>query len=188
MAWLAHSAARDGGVRRLVVYCAQLFPLLKPLSASPKEVIFHRGDRADLFYFLVKGKVECVTDTVYRPTWHTPPPHSSVYPYTLLTVACALCALQTPPRTHYRIGHGQHFGESVLTGRRREATHRAITLCEMYAISREDLLWLFEREPREAAHILDEVQKAYKHREQLRCERRPPARACRRQCRAMARP
>jgi hypothetical protein len=102
MAWLAHSAARDGGVRRLVVYCAQLFPLLKPLSASPKEVIFHRGDRADLLYFLVKGKVECVTDTVYRPMAHTTP---ALFSVSVHSSHCGVCPVCTADPATYALPH-----------------------------------------------------------------------------------
>ena len=82
----------------------EVFPLFKPLAASPKEVIFSKGDRPDLLYFLTKGQVECMSGI--------------------------------DGRVLYRIRQGQHFGEQVLTGRRRSATHRAAAACEIFAITK----------------------------------------------------
>jgi len=45
---------------------------------------------------------------------------------------------------------GHHFGETVLTGRRRVATYVAATWCEFLTISRDDLADLFQRRPNES--------------------------------------
>ena len=71
-------------------------------------------------------------------------------------------------RVLYRIRNGSHFGESVLTGRRRSATHRAASSCEMFAISAEDLSELFEKHPTEGRIILEAVMREHKRKEQLR--------------------
>ena len=114
----------------------EVFPLFKPIAASPGDIIFKKGDRPDLLYFLIKGLVE-VTSGV-------------------------------DGRVLYRIAEGQHFGEQVLTGRRRSATHRASVSCEMFAITREDLSSLFEKRPSEGRVILQAVYKEYARKERMR--------------------
>ena len=39
----------------------EVFPLLNPVSASPKEVIFNRGDASQALFFLIKGHVEVLS-------------------------------------------------------------------------------------------------------------------------------
>lgn len=71
-------------------------------------------------------------------------------------------------RVLYRIRNGSHFGESVLTGRRRSATHRAASSCEMFVVSVEDLSKLFTERPTEGRIILEAVMREHKRKEQLR--------------------
>merc|ERR1712226_1554434 len=85
----------------------EVFPLFKPVSAAPREVIYSKGDAPDGLFFLLKGQVEVVSGI--------------------------------DGRVLYRVKQGQHFGETVLTGRRRIATHRATLSCEMFVISADDL-------------------------------------------------
>ena len=68
----------------------------------------------------------------------------------------------------YRVQPGDHFGESVLTGRRRSATHRASSKCDMFVISSGDLSELFARRPREGVIIHQSVMAAYHKKENLR--------------------
>jgi len=68
----------------------------------------------------------------------------------------------------YRVQPGDHFGESVLTGRRRSATHRAVSKCDMFVISSGDLSELFARRPREGVIIHQSVMAAYHKKENLR--------------------
>lgn len=56
-------------------------------------------------------------------------------------------------RVLYRVRHGQHFGETAITGRRRSATHRAASTCEMFVLSSDDLEELFNRRPREGRFV-----------------------------------
>ena len=39
----------------------EVFPLLKPVSAAPREVIYQKGDSPDGIYFLTKGMVEVIS-------------------------------------------------------------------------------------------------------------------------------
>jgi len=71
-------------------------------------------------------------------------------------------------RALYRLDQGAHFGESVLTGRRRSATHCAVSACEMFVISAADLSELFERRPREGRIIHKAVLLEYRRKEKLR--------------------
>lgn len=114
----------------------EVFPLFKPINASPKEIIYQKGDLSLALFFLVKGQIEVISGV--------------------------------DGRVLYRIRNGSHFGESVLTGRRRSATHRAASSCEMFAISSEDLSELFEKRPHEGRIILDSVMREHKRKEQLR--------------------
>jgi len=71
-------------------------------------------------------------------------------------------------RVLYRLQQGAHFGESVLTGRRRSATYRAGSPCELLALSASDLSGLFERRPREGRIIHRAVLEEYRRKEKLR--------------------
>ena len=71
-------------------------------------------------------------------------------------------------RVLYRIRQGSFFGETVLTGRRQTATHRAATTCELLMISSEDLQQIFERHPREGKVIHSAVLREHVRKERLR--------------------
>ena len=114
----------------------QIFPLLKPLNASPKEVIFNKGDQSQSLYFLIKGQVEVISGV--------------------------------DGRVLYRVKQGSFFGESVLTGRRRAATHRAATTCDLLIISSDDLEKLFAEHPREGKLIHQAVLKEHVRKERMR--------------------
>lgn len=68
----------------------------------------------------------------------------------------------------YRLHQGQHFGESVLTGRRRSANHVAESPCEMLAISAADLSDLFDRRPREGRSMYRALLNEHKRKELMR--------------------
>lgn len=118
------------------VFQLEVFPLFKPVSAAPREIIFQKGDPSDGLYFLVKGTVEVISGF--------------------------------DGRVLYRVRQGNHFGETTLTGRRRVATHRAVTACEIYLISSEDLTELFRRRPYEGKLIHAAVLREHIHKERLR--------------------
>ena len=48
-------------------------------------------------------------------------------------------------RVLYSVRMGQSFGESVLTGRRRNSTMRAVSSADMFTLSAENLQELFLR-------------------------------------------
>lgn len=114
----------------------EVFPLLTPLSATPKEVVFNKGDASQSLYFLIKGNVEVISGV--------------------------------DGRVLYRIRAGSFFGESVLTGRRRAATHRAADTCEMLCISSDDLTKLFNKHPRAGKIIFHAVLHEHVRKERMR--------------------
>jgi|LauGreDrversion2_2_1035103.scaffolds.fasta_scaffold04374_2 CRP-like cAMP-binding protein len=115
---------------------AEVFPLLKPMSASPREIIFSRGDRPDGLFFLLKGQVDVISSF--------------------------------DGRVLYRVGPHRYFGESAITGRRRNATHRAMLACDMIVIFQDQLMDLFQRRPHESAIIRTAVLKEHHRKERLR--------------------
>ena len=115
---------------------AEVFPLLKPMSASPREIIYSRGDRPDGLFFLLKGQVEVISSF--------------------------------DGRVLYRVGPHRYFGESAITGRRRNATHRAMLSCDMIVIFQDQLMDLFQRRPHESAIIRTAVLKEHHRKERLR--------------------
>ena len=71
-------------------------------------------------------------------------------------------------RVLYRVRQGQHFGETVLTGSRRPATHRAAAPCEMMVISSDELSELFKRRPVEGKLIKEAVLAEHVRKERMR--------------------
>jgi len=114
----------------------EIFPLLKPLSAAPKEIIFNKGEESSSLLFLIKGSVEVISGV--------------------------------DGRVLYRIRQGNFFGESVLTGRRRSATHRAAMACEFLLLTRDALTELFARRPREGKLIHQTVMREHVRKERMR--------------------
>ena len=114
----------------------EIFPLLTPVSAAPKETIFAKGDASQALFFLIKGQVEVISGV--------------------------------DGRVLYRIKPGNFFGESAMTGRKRGATHRAGTTCEMMCLSTDDLSTLFEKHTNEALIIKHEVLFEHMRKERMR--------------------
>ena len=120
----------------------QVFPLIKPVSYLKGEVVFRRGEPSRDLFFLLSGEV-------------------SVYS----SINAAVCTRITPdeeitlsqwdPNEEVmRTVHTGCFGESVLTGRRRPATHVASAWSEMLLLTKSGLLTLFERSPKVARRII----------------------------------
>ena len=115
---------------------SEVFPRLKPLSATAKEMIFRRGDRARDLFFLLKGEV-----------W-----------------------VRSPFEEHVTIATlhpGEYFGESVLTGRRRENTHQAAMFCDLFSLAHEDIEILFSKFPQASASVYEQVQKVTLSKDRL---------------------
>ena len=71
-------------------------------------------------------------------------------------------------RSLYRVRPRQFFGTSVITGRRRAATHRAVTASEMFTISADDLFSIFQKYPHQGKLLYQSILRQHKQREKLR--------------------
>jgi len=116
----------------------EIFPLLKPLSSAPKELVYTRGEPSTLLFFLIKGQAE------------------------------AVCCHNMGSRVLFHIKQHHTFGESVLTGSRRAETVRAHTWSEMFTISSSDLKMLFEAHPRQGTLMHQELLREHKRKTSLR--------------------
>ena len=75
-------------------------------------------------------------------------------------------------RPLFQVVSGQFFGESVITGRRRESTCVANSACEMLSLSFEDLEELFTKFPAEGQKTCQAVMKTTAKHD--RCVLTPP--------------
>ena len=96
----------------------EVFPLIKPVSYAKGEIVFNRGDPSRDLIFLLKGEV-----SVHSPL--DPKQVTSIIRPTSEVVLSKSTQDQSSEELMV-LEHSGCFGESVLTGRRRQATHRAL--------------------------------------------------------------
>lgn len=151
---------------------AQVFPLIKPVSYLKGEVVFKRGEPSRDLFFLLAGEVSVLSGITGRAAMRITPTEehclsSSDPPEVLYTPRRPFLSPLAPShqpsaspflsslvQVLYTTSHNGCFGESVLTGRRRPATHVASAWSEMLILTKPDLVALFERNPRAARRIL----------------------------------
>ena len=63
---------------------------------------------------------------------------------------------------------GGCFGETVITGHRRQRTHIARTYCEMLILTRKDMVRVFAANPRPAKRIIQVVLESFRRKQRLR--------------------
>ncbi len=71
-------------------------------------------------------------------------------------------------RALYSIYPGSYFGESVITGGRREATYASASWCELFSLSKDDINGLFERHPLAGTRVQQTVIAEYERKQKLR--------------------
>jgi len=106
-------------------------------------VIFQRGEPSRDLLFLLKGEVNVLSALDGSVT-------SIVMPTEEVIVSKDQSKVMT-------LSHSGCFGESVLTGVRRQATHVASTWCETLVLTREDLMVLFEKNPRAGRRVVRQL-------------------------------
>ena len=144
----------------------EMFPLLKPISFAPGDLIYKKGAPSRTIYFLLSGEIDIYrgigkqdllaagahgatptsritpwheTDLLVETDWTGHAPTSSIS-----RGGETLLARGTATPVAPRSAHEGIFGQAALMGRRREATAIARTNCEALLISRDDLQKLFE--------------------------------------------
>jgi CRP-like cAMP-binding protein len=148
---------------------SELFPVLKPVSFIAGEVIFKKGDPSRELLFLIEGVVDVHSlqeESIQRRL--TPTHEVFVNRERILTARQReLADPKDPHEQYFKIAHTGCFGESVLTGDRRPATHEAHTLVETLVVSRNDLISVFKANPRTARKIFVSVMAEYRRKERL---------------------
>jgi len=99
-----------------------------------------RGEPSRDLLFLLKGEVSVLS-----------PMDGNVTSIVMPTEEVIVSKDQSKVMT---LSHSGCFGESVLTGIRRQATHVAATWCETLVLAREDLMSLFEKNPRAGRRVV----------------------------------
>jgi len=124
----------------------EVFPLIKPVSHAKHEVVFQRGEPSRDLIFLLKGEVSVLSPLDESVT--------SVITPTAEVILSKAVAKNKPQEQIMSLEHSGCFGESVLTGRRRQFTHKAASYCETLVLTKEDLITLFEKNPRSGKRIV----------------------------------
>ena len=137
----------------------EVFPLLKPVSYAKGETVFRRGEPSRDLIFLLKGEVGILSpidDTI-----------TSVIHPTKEVVLSREADRSVAQEVVMELDHSGSFGESVLTGRRRSASHKALTWCETLVLAKDDLIELFKNNPRQGKRIVRKLLGEVERRERL---------------------
>jgi CRP-like cAMP-binding protein len=122
----------------------EVFPYITPVSYSAGDVIFRKGETSRDLMFLLVGDISILSakepDVVTTLLTSFPSPREII-----------LARDRTPLLTMENAGC---FGESVLLGLRRPATHVATKWCETLALAKEHLSQLFTSNPRAGVQIV----------------------------------
>ena len=136
-----------------------IFPHLKPLSFNPGASIFKKGSASKDLFFLVDGEVLVLDEMDNK----TPRRRILTTKEVILNEQAA-----SSDEAEASVPSQGCFGQSVLLGRRRAATHVAYTHCECMIVSKVDLVELFDSSPFSAKRMCDSVLKEQHAQDQLR--------------------
>ena len=130
--------------------------------SSPGEVIFRKGESSRELFFLLQGEVDVMSSSDAGAV------HSRLTPREEIFVAAN--KNRGPGEPELSISHAGCFGESVIYGHRRKHTHVAYNFVETLALSKQNLVAVFEKNPewtgpapgfdRVVCHVITEVQAA----------------------------
>ena len=136
----------------------EIFPFIKPISYQQGEVIYRKGEASRELLFLIEGEVNIMSNFDEGEVARRLTPEGEVY-----------VSMQTEQDEEaLTIPHMGCFGETVLIGTRREATHMAHTYCETLCIFRDDISTIFMKNPMSAQRMLLAVLTEFNRKERLR--------------------
>ena len=138
---------------------AELFPLIKPVSYQPGEIIFKRGEPSLDLIFLLAGEVNVLSPLTEQKNERVV---SKLTPTEEIILSS-----ETPPQKVMELKHMGAFGSTVLTGRRRTQTHTAHTLCQVLVLSKADLQYLFARNPLACRRVKDVLLSEVERKERM---------------------
>ena len=137
----------------------QVFPLIKPVSYAKGEMVFQRGEPSRDLIFLLKGEIKVIS-----------PLDGAVQSVLTPTQEIVLAKPDGKSKHQEPVMHLEHtgcFGETVLTGRRRQSTHIAAVWCETLVLTKDDLVGLFEKNPRAGKRIVKTLLAEVERKEKL---------------------
>ena len=137
----------------------EVFPLIKPVSYAKHEVVFQRGEPSRDLIFLLKGEVKVLSPLDGNV--------SSLITPTQEIVLAKPTAKNKAQEPVMQLEHSGCFGETVLTGRRRQYTHVAAAWCETLVLTKDDLIVLFEKNPRAGKRIVKTLLAEVERKEKL---------------------
>ena len=137
----------------------EVFPLIKPVSYAKQEVVFQRGEPSRDLIFLLKGEVKVLSPLDGNV--------SSLITPTQEIVLAKPTAKNKAQEPVMQLEHSGCFGETVLTGRRRQYTHVAAAWCETLVLTKDDLIVLFEKNPRAGKRIVKTLLAEVERKEKL---------------------
>ena len=139
----------------------EVFPMIKPVSYSKGEIVFKRGETSRELIFLLAGEIAVYSPLDGRLL-------SKITPTEEILFSAPVSPTSKPEPT-MRLKHAGAFGEAVLTGVRRSATHIAHSWSEVLVLTKPDLTTLFSRNPRAARRIITSLlgEMDRKHRLQM---------------------
>ena len=137
----------------------EVFPLLKPVSYAKGEIVFMRGEPSRDLIFLLKGEVAIVSpiDDSITSIIHAIPEGDVIKTKEVVLSKSTLGAAGSALEVVMELEHSGSFGEDVLTGRRRQATHKANAWCETLVLTKDDLISLFDRNARQGRRIVKKL-------------------------------
>ena len=137
----------------------ELFPFIKPISFSPGDIIFCRGETSRELLFLLMGEVNVLgTDDETIETRLTPTEEIFVHANEM--------SLEANGPT-LKIHHAGCFGELVLCGQRRANTHVAHTYCEALQLTKHSLELVYAKNPRATRRLVNTVSVEMKRKQRL---------------------
>ena len=131
-----------------------IFPLLKPLSTNPEEILYNKGNAANELLFLLDGEVDVMSSDDKRPVRRIKAADDKKASEVFLSGEDKTVELVTLPSLGV-------FGLEVLVGHRRAEKHVSATKCELLTITKSDLETLFLANPLSARRICNAVLQAY---------------------------
>lgn len=137
------------------------FPLLKPLTIAPDEVVFKKGSASKDLLFLLEGEIDILSA------------------FDGVSPVCRMRALNdvreavmltegTDEGSNRRWSVAGCFGHSVLLGTRRPATYVAHSQADLLCIAKADLLKLFAADPVSSRRVCRMVLKDHDQQQIIR--------------------
>lgn len=138
-------------------FMSEVFPFIKPVSYVPGDVIFSKGEVSRDLLFLLEGEVNVMSNKDPELVEKRLTPTEEIF-------VDANAEANEPTLT---VQHNGCFGETILVGYRRQATHIASTSVETLSLSRKDLLDIFQQNPRCAKRLVSILMQDFRKKERL---------------------